>query len=297
MSAVYRRPGRTRPAARPERRHRRGGLAAALLLFACATGPALATAAEPPAVRYVAMGDSAAAAALVPPQTSLSCLRSGENYPHLVARELHPASFADVTCSGARTTTLGPQLAALSPETTLVTLTIGANDVGIVQALALCSLLGAARPHGHPCRDTYRHDGRDGLEQRADAAGPQVGAALDAVHRRAPSALVLLVGYLDVFPAPPHGCRPRETFADGDLAHLDAVENRLDATLSRTARAHHAVFVGLHPASAGHDFCARDGVRWSEALVPTRPTAPFHPNHLGEQAMARETLTALRASS
>src|SRR4051812_44232380 len=108
-------------------------LALAVLTLGVAT-PAPARADE--AVHYVALGDSAAAGPLIPHRHGpVRCLRSDHNYPSWVARALHVADFTDVSCSGATIANLTgpqgglpPQADALSAETTLVTLTIGANS-------------------------------------------------------------------------------------------------------------------------------------------------------------------------
>ena len=94
--------------------------------------------------RYVAMGDSAAAAPLVPEQAQpVGCLKSTNDYPSVLARRIGAASFTDVTCSGARTEDLvsrsqptrtgpvPPQLDAVTADTQLVTVTIGGNDVDL----------------------------------------------------------------------------------------------------------------------------------------------------------------------
>src|SRR4051812_15928314 len=70
-------------------------------------GPVAATAqaVEAPPLVYVAMGDSYAAGSLVLPAKELfTCARSAVNYPSLVAKQVHPAAFRDVTCGGAQTT-------------------------------------------------------------------------------------------------------------------------------------------------------------------------------------------------
>src|SRR3954462_5512053 len=54
--------------------------------------------------QYVALGDSYTAAPLVPPtDSSTICLRSGVNYPALVARAMPGTALTDVSCSGATT--------------------------------------------------------------------------------------------------------------------------------------------------------------------------------------------------
>ena len=64
--------------------------------------------------RYVALGDSYTAAPLVPPtDTSNVCLRSGANYPALVAEAMPGTTLTDVSCSGATTAnTTTPQIGA-----------------------------------------------------------------------------------------------------------------------------------------------------------------------------------------
>ena len=57
--------------------------------------------------RYVALGDSYTAAPLVPPVSpGDACLKSTANYPNLVAAELEGTVLADVSCSGADSTSL-----------------------------------------------------------------------------------------------------------------------------------------------------------------------------------------------
>ncbi len=240
-------------------------------------------------VRYVALGDSAAAAPGVPEQTDPGCLRSDHNYPSLVAARLPAAEFADRTCSGAKTADLADgQFDALRPDTSLVTLTIGANDIDFAGIVLRCTTLGTLHATGAPCRTYYG----TALDQRVADTAPKVLAALTTIHQRSPHARILLAGYLNIVPDDHRGCRPRELFAAGDLAFLDALENSVNAMLAGTAAAGHAVFVDDHPVSAGHDFCRADAVRWTEALVPVNPAAPFHPNAAGEAAMAGQVLTA-----
>ena len=241
-------------------------------------------------VRYVALGDSEAAAPGVPTQVDTRCRRSSRDYPSLVARRLGTVSFTDVTCSGATTADLTRrQFAALRPGTTLVTLTIGANDIGFTGIALRCSALGLFDAKGAPCRHVYG----DRLDRRVADVAPKITAALGTVHRLAPHARVLLVGYLNLVPDDHRGCRPRELFGAGDLVWLDHAENTLDATLATAARRAGAVFVDQHPVSAAHDVCRPAGVRWTEGIRPTSPAIPFHPNAAGESAMAGTVLAAL----
>ncbi|MGH3216749.1 MAG: GDSL-type esterase/lipase family protein [Trebonia sp.] len=104
----------------------------------------------PAGSRYVAMGSSFAAGPGLPsrvPGSPRQAGRSTGNYAHLVARELG-LDLHDVTFSGATTSDLpGPsaaglaaQLDAVTPETSLVTITAGGNDVSFLPRLTLASL-------------------------------------------------------------------------------------------------------------------------------------------------------------
>ncbi len=62
---------------------------------------------EPTYDRYVALGDSFTAAPFVPlTQLADGCLRSTNNYPHLVAGALRIPELEDRSCTGAQTTDL-----------------------------------------------------------------------------------------------------------------------------------------------------------------------------------------------
>ncbi|MGW1195425.1 SGNH/GDSL hydrolase family protein [Streptomyces sp. NPDC002536] len=267
---------------------RRAAAAAGALVLLGSVPPAPSLAAQRP-VRYVALGDSVASGAGVPPVDDLWCVRSANNYPHFVARALHPAAFTDATCSAARTSHMESQLASLSRGTTLVTLTIGYNDAFSL-GLERCTIVGAVAGQGSPCRTSYQRLGRDTFQDEIDATGPKTAAVLRAIRRRAPHARVLLVGYLKVIPRGRRTCRPGEMFTEGDRRYVAHAEDRLNTVLARAARSAGAVFVDMHPASTGHDVCAPDGARWSEGLLPSRAALPFHPNLAGERAMAREAL-------
>ena len=104
----------------------------------------------PAGSRYVAMGSSFAAGPGISPRAAASPRRAGRssgNYAHLVARPLG-LDLHDVTYSGATTgDILRPsaagqpaQLDAVTPDTRLVTITAGGNDVGFLPRLTLASL-------------------------------------------------------------------------------------------------------------------------------------------------------------
>jgi lysophospholipase L1-like esterase len=285
---------------------------------ACTVAPRLAAAdqrvgatpaitANPASGVYVALGDSFTAAPLLPPlsKSRLTCLRSARSYPVLVAKALHPAAFADVSCYGASTadlarperTVLGtnpPQLTAVRAADSLVTVQIGGNDVGFDRIVVTCGLLSLTDPFGAPCKAHYTSGGTDRLARAVSRTAPKVAAALRKVRRRAPHARIMVIGYPDILPVSGNGCWPLVPVARGDLGYLNGVENKLNKMLAAEAAASGDSYVNTYADSIGHDACQRPGVSWVEGLIPTSLAIPFHPNALGARAMARRVLAALR---
>jgi lysophospholipase L1-like esterase len=300
--------------ARPARRGRVSRACAAVavgsLLAVMLSGTASAGVLGPPGTagppHYVSLGDSYTAAPLVPDQTGspAGCLRSTHSYPFLVAAGARAVTFADVSCQGATTANMThpqsvplgtnpPQDNALSAGTTLVTLQVGGNNIGFSDIIVHCTTLSLTNPFGSPCKDHYTSGGTDQLRAKINAAAPKVAADVRGIHADAPNARVLLVGYPVILPNSGSGCWPVVPIAFGDVPYLRGVERALNSMLAAVAAANHATFVGTYTASIGHDVCQAPGTKWVEGLIPTSPAAPFHPNQLGEQAMARQVLAAL----
>ena len=253
---------------------------------------------------YVALGDSYTAGPLIPAQSGGLCLRSSENYAALTAAALG-YSLVDASCSGATTdnmaqdqTDLGieinaPQLDALTGKTSLVTLGIGGNDIDFLGIIETCAAESLTNPLGDPCTANYTVGGTDQLLADIEATGPKVAAVLQEIHQRSPHAAVYVVGYPDILPESGDGCWPLVPIADGDVAYLRQTETELNAMLAGEADAHGATYVDTYTPTIGHDVCQPVGTKWIEGLVPTSPAAPFHPNALGEAAMAKALESAI----
>jgi lysophospholipase L1-like esterase len=299
---------------RPARRGRVSRACAAVaggsLLVITLSGTAGAGVFAPPGdagpPHYVSLGDSYTAAPLVPSQTGspAGCLRSTHSYPFLVAAGTGAATFTDVSCQGATTANMThpqsvplgtnpPEENALSVRTTLVTLQIGGNNIGFSDIIIHCTTLSLTNPFGSPCKDHYTSGGTDKLRAKINAAAPKVAADLQGIHADAPNARVFLVGYPVILPNSGDGCWPVVPIAYGDVPYLRGVEKALNSMLASVAAANNATFVDTYTSSIGHDVCQAPGTNWVEGLIPTSPAAPFHPNRLGEQNMARQVLAAL----
>ncbi|MFI2507599.1 SGNH/GDSL hydrolase family protein [Streptomyces sp. NPDC018972] len=279
-------------------------LATALSTAALSTAApvtAAPTAAEPP--QYVALGDSYAAAPLVPPPDPADpmCLRSLAGYPRVAAEELG-ARLTDVTCSAADTDDLStsqfpgtaPQYDALTPATDIVSVTIGGNDTDVFsEALDCVNTL--PEPHGTSCAEENTAGGTDEVRARIDAWAPVFGTALDEIARRAPNAEVFVVGYGNYLRT--DGCHPAQPFWKQDANYIQGVVNHLGAVLRRTAEAHGATFVDTYTLGIGHDICAAPADRYIEGLTSARQAAPLHPNAAGARAVGEALAAAVRATS
>jgi hypothetical protein len=269
---------------------------AALAIFALA-----ATGAR--AAGYVALGDSYAAGPLIPnPLLPLGCLKSSNNYAHLAAPGIG-LPLRDASCSGAETVDMTnpqsvdpdgpnpPQLDSLDASTTVVSLTIGGNDIGFSEVVESCVTY---NPFSSPCKSKYASGGKDQLAERIAATAPKVAAVLQGIHSRSPAAAVYLVNYPAIFPETGSGCWPQMPISFSDAPYLRATEQRLNTMLATQAAANGATLVNWYGASIGHDACKGSSTRWVEPLVPTNPAAPIHPNKAGMTGAAGVLVAAVR---
>ena len=276
-------------------------LRASILLGLLALALALTAAAGARAANYVALGDSYAAGPLIPnPVLPLGCLKSDHNYPHLAAPGIGLA-LRDASCSGATTADMTnpqnvepdgpnpPQFNSLDANTTVVSLTIGGNDIGFSEVAESCITL---NPFSHPCLDKYDAGGVDQLKARIEATAPKVAAVLKGIKERSPAARVYVVNYPAIFPETGFGCWPQMPIGFQDVPYLRSTEQRLDSMLATQAAAAGATLVNWYSASIGHDACKSSSVRWVEPLVPGELAAPIHPNQAGMQGGANALLAA-----
>jgi lysophospholipase L1-like esterase len=289
---------------------RRGWTIVVLALFA-ALATALPTAAQTQVAPhtyqdYVALGDSYTAGPLIPPQRldPLTCFRSGLDYPAQLAIRLRVASFHDVSCSGANTSDMTgpqelplgvnpPQLDALSADTDLVTLSIGGNDDNVFGTVtSTCPGLRASDPTGNPCQQHFTVDGVDTIQTQITHTQDNITAVLAEIHRRAPRAEVVVIGYPRI--TPPSGtCPSLLPFADGDYTWLAGVERELNSALSNAVSTDgDATYVDTYGPSLGHDVCAGSAA-WINGQYFTLTAAPYHPNLAGMTGEARIVYAAL----
>ncbi len=257
---------------------------------------------------YVAMGDSYSAtgiAPLDPGSAGTECGRSDATYSHLMAAQLGVKSFRDAACGGADTSDyfrpqypdIPAQLEALRKSTRLVTMTIGGNDGNLFGGLVTsCAIASAAERQttgsisGAPCKASYGSSWRKKVKQETY---PNVLHALQVVRKRAPKAIVAILGYPRILPeAGDPACYSSVPISMGDVPYLDRTQRTLNRALERAAKRTGVRFVDMSKASLGHDACQPVGTRWIEPLVGSLSTA-LHPNVIGHQAMAKKALKRL----
>ena len=237
------------------------------------------------------------------PPTDLStiCLRSGANYPALVAKAMPGTTLTDVSCGGATTAdtttpqvghggdTVPPQFDALKPTTDLVTIGLGGNDEGLFGNLVVgCVEKAASDPTGAPC--TTAAD-----PARLDKTFTEIRANLEDVVRgvraRSPQARVLLVGYPQIVPA--SGTCDLLPLAAGDYPFARSVNQRLTDAVRAAAAATHADYIDVWGSSAGHDICSQDP--WINGRITSAARAlAYHPLAVEQQAVADLVLADLR---
>lgn len=256
-----------------------------LLLSACAgREPVL-----PPGAPYVAMGSSFAAGPSLLPYIAdapARCTRSTRNYAHQLAAK-RGLALVDVTCSGATTgavldgwNELPAQVAAIGPDTRLVTVTIGGNDVRYIGNMMSVSCRVVAEDRGQPTD-------RCSAPSWPDEAGfRHLAGALDRiaaeVRRRAPKAILVFVDYVSVLP--PSGTCAATPLPVADADRLRETDRRVRDLTAAAAKQAGALLLKASDLSRDHSACGTDP--WMNGYPAPAGMAPYHPNLAGMTAVA-----------
>lgn len=263
-------------------RHRLFSGLVAILLAAIgliAGGAVPASAHQSGNVKYVALGDSYAAGQGAGNYRN-ECLQSRNGYPELLDEVKHVNLHRNATCTGATTAdVIADQVSALDPRTTLVTLTVGGNDLRVAAIAAAC----AAGPTVE-CQTAI-----------AGAVGmlspqPQLGglsilgsrllSTYSAVAANAPNAEILVTGYPYLF-EPPSPDNPNKPTIDA----INAATTTLNQTIAGAVAGARAAgiditFVDVTTAFAGH------GIGSADPFINATGPDAFHPNAAGYLAYA-----------
>ena len=246
------------------------------------------------------MGSSFAAGPGIAPRVPASPRRAGRsasNYAHLVARALR-LDLHDVTYSGATTSDIlrpsaagqPAQLDAVTPDTRLVTITAGGNDVGFLPRLTLASLPWPLHALPRVKARVAGYGDRDATDERFAQLAGNLAMIGRSLRDRAPASRVLFVDYLTILP--PHG-DDRGGPPPAEIAEWGrAIAARLATTTQAAADAGGCEYVAASAASAGHH--AWSAVPWTRRFrLSLRGGAPYHPDAAGMAAVAELVLERL----
>jgi endoglucanase len=302
--------------------------------------------------RYFALGDSYSSGEGVPPfqegtDTDIDrCHRAEDAYPELLVRDDAggpiPASVDFWACSGALTTNFSsepefgepPQLSRMARrDATLVSFSIGGNDIGFAHIGATCLKVNATV--FEQVNPDYREDCRDVLDAStmAEVNSLPLASAFSAIRATAPLADVYVMGYPRVLPeAPASDCKAQAYREDGrkatgspfddkatdgivgietrvakdDVVWLNKVISRLNGKLAAAAADAGFHYVDNEGAFGPHDICGNSTDAadrpWAHGLVvDDRSNDPslysFHPNLFGQRAMEEDLHAAISAGT
>jgi GDSL-like Lipase/Acylhydrolase family len=245
------------------------GLAAT---FACAGSAAGTT--------YAALGDSYSSGVGTNSYTlDSACKRSVYAYPYLWAQKHAGTALSFVACSGATTSNLlSTQIQAVTSATTLVTMTIGGNDIGFANLIYRCTLT----------------DCTAALDATTASLGTTLNGPLDQVFnavksRAAFDAKIIVVGYPQVFSSV--GCFGTLGITSTERAKANALAVALDTLISKRALADGVTYTSALQAFTGHAVCSSSP--WLNGLNLLSTTESYHPNRSGHSAGYLKLVTSV----
>jgi len=227
---------------------------------------------------YVALGSSYAAGPGIAMQSGGACARSNKNYPNLVAASLK-LTLDDVAWSGATTANVlttaqganPPQIGAVTGHTSLVTLTVGGNDIGYVATAFACGA------HGGACAVRQ-------AQLRRELANLKTSLILivDTIRAKAPMAKIVVVTYPRMVPPTP--CPALNFSAQGDQL-IGSMGEELEQVFLDVAHRTHVLLADPYASGKAHGPCAPTAERWIAGHT-VAVGVPYHPTPLGHVEMA-----------
>jgi lysophospholipase L1-like esterase len=245
------------------------------LLGALALLLSLAVPASAAGARYVALGDSYSSGVGSGSYIAASgdCLRSTLAYSQLWANKNAPASYVSVACSGAKTTdVIANQVSALSSSTTLVSITIGGNDVGFSQVMTDCVIYGTST-----CVSDV-----DAAENTARTQLPGwLDNAYNAIRAHAPNAKVVVLSYPRFYDTSVWYCIG---LSSTSRKKINEGADVLDSVIQQAAARHGFAFADVRSRfAAGHEIC--DGsASWLHSVDWGNIVQSYHPTATGQSS-------------
>lgn len=259
----------------------------------------------PNKLRMASLGSSYASGPGIRPQKSRVAMRSAHNFATILAEKFN-AELTDLSVSGA---TLGnvlnepqkawmglkkfpPQLDGLAPDTDVVLLTGGGNDLNYDNAI-FRDVLGS-KFLGRIWAKFIPLPG-EGQDMKAEHLVRRFSDVIDAIQRKSPKAKILLVEYFTLLG--PY-TRPGIDVAleKGRMEYHKSISLKLQRAHEKAAEGRKNVFlIPVRKLSRDHGLGSEEP--WLEGFsfrMMLSAKAPFHPNARGMQAVADELYTQLK---
>jgi lysophospholipase L1-like esterase len=249
-------------------------------------------------IRIIAsLGSSFAAGPGIEPIVDPLAMRSGRNYPNLLAEALG-AKLVDLSVSGAMTTniidtpqlvpmgtmTVPPQIDGLPADADLVTITAGGNDIGFIASM-LYTALARMSPDSQllaMMAGYFSGDIPSPSEGLVNHVATALAGVVTAVRDRAPNARIILVDYQSVVAE--YTSVPE--FTPEEVEKFIALQAGLQQATAQAAELSGADLFAASALSANHALGAAEP--WVFSFRPEMPlvASSFHPNAAGHQAVA-----------
>jgi GDSL-like lipase/acylhydrolase family protein len=245
---------------------------AARLVVAVGCSLALATPAGALAAdRYVALGDSFSSGVGTGSYTlSSSCKRSVYAYPYLVSQQRANTALDFVACTGAKTSdVMANQIQAVNTATSIVSVTIGGNDIGFSDLIVQCTLgeCSAALDSARASLPTV--------------LSPRLDTVYSAIRDQAAAgARVVVLGYPRMFSSA--GCFGTLGISSTERAKANQLAEALDGVIAARAAAFLFTYKSALAPFSTHAVCSSSS--WLNGLVLFNTGESYHPNRNGQSA-------------
>lgn len=252
------------------------------------------------------------------------CAQSDTSYPVYLA-QAHQLPLNFLACGGATTLNVMPsppgkpqagtgqptQLQAMgaSPNTQLVTVTIGGNDAGFSSTLIKCALGNLLlQLGGSPAGCTASTNFTNAVQTRisnlyndsaacSNYSSNPLCATFQAIEQQAPNASVIAAGYPALFPtqSAQQNCSVlKYLFAPADQTFFNGMAGLMDSVESDAAQYAGVNYVSVLQGFNGHAPCTPQP--WLNALTFPSGGNSFHPNVTGQQQYAQAIENYIAAS-
>jgi lysophospholipase L1-like esterase len=255
---------------------------------------ALPAAASPPIIPYVALGDSYAAGQGAPdpapaPPYPNPCLQTNQSYPNLLDLESRIQLQENLTCTGLKTSDVAARLPEPNDDTRLVTLTVGAADLGLSRVLTACTAVPPV-----DCQAAIN----DALGLLVVPPGVLLGRLTDLyadIADAAPKARIVVTGYPLLF---------TPALTDPNLTlklQINAATAALNSTIEQAVSVANEADVNIHYVDVTEAF-AGHGIGGEPEFInplcespcdPVELLGAFHPTAAGYEAYADAIAAAL----